>query len=54
MRGPRRWTTAEAQEAIRTLTAHGMSAAEIARELGISSRTVQRIRSAQRARRGAA
>lgn len=46
---PRPWTTQEARDAIRALTARGFSAKEIARELGISDRTVHRHRTPRQA-----
>lgn len=45
-RPARPWTTSEARDAVHTLTGLGMSPAEIARELGLPSRTVARARGA--------
>lgn len=45
-RAPRPWTTAEARDAVHTLTGMGLSASEIAAELGLSPRTVYRVRTA--------
>lgn len=48
-RAARPWTTAEARDAVRQLTAHGMTATEIADQLGLSKRTVHRVRTQGRA-----